>query len=283
MISQPKRGNAVVAVIPAVLLTSVMAACTPGVQTTSGAAYLAQSQPTAGVPQPAVTRRIVDGKVVETGVQTFSTDELVRHAAAIEPILQLPARIGLARIDNGQLSTIPIAEQKLWQEMGMRHQALGSLTALDPFVASYAMQTILPTDRRALRRDAENLLTKIRVGAARQHLDVVLIYEIGSRGKSVEGMGPLRVLGAAPLSAEVIEREGVARAFLMDVRNGYPYGVASASVDLAGTERDFWDDGPRDRFAVEAKTRVAAALLPKIEAMLSGLTTQMQARLAKGQ
>lgn len=265
-----------------ILATALVASgCDIPTQYSSGAAYLAKSQPIPDRLQPRVQHTVVDGEVVASEVETVSTDTLVRHAASIEPLLQLPARIGLARIDKGKLTTIPRAEQSLWQEMGSRHRALGSLAGLDPFVTRYAMQTVLPSDRRALRRDASDLITAIRVGAARQHMDAVLIYEVGARQPGEQGLGRVHVLGDVPLPAQPIENEGIARAFLMDVRNGYPYGVASVSVSLEEIEQGFWDDSPRDRQGIEAKAKVTGALIPEIETMLGALTTQMRVRMAQ--
>jgi hypothetical protein len=262
----------------------LLGAC-EAVQTTSGADYLARYEPVKSQPQPVVqrtVRRMQSGtEVVEGRVQTVSTDDLVRNAAAIEPLLKLPARIGLARIENGALTAIPAAESQLWRELGERHAGLGSLATLDPFLAEYTVETVLPQDRRALRRDAFDLITAIRLGAARQHMDAVLIYEIGSRGhriEGVEGLSPIRVLGQAPLPAAPIEKEGVARAFLMDVRNGYPYGAASASVDLSPLERSFWDDRPEDEMGIEAKALIAQNLMPEVEKMVGALTGALLAR-----
>jgi hypothetical protein len=271
-------------VLPAFVLLALAAGCSQhAAQSTSGAAYLARSVQAPLTPQPITERRVVDGKLVETEIQTVSTDQLIRQAADIEPLLQLPARIGLARLENGALTTIPAGESAVWKRIAARHAGLGSFAAIDPFLAGYVVRTVVPQDTRTLRRDIGDVITKIRLGAARQHMDAVLIYEVGMRpnGRTiVAGLGPIRVLGAAPLPDRPIEAEGVARAFLMDVRNGYPYGVASASVDLGELDRPFWDDKPEDRHGIEAKARITTALAPEVEAMFGQLTRQMQARLA---
>jgi hypothetical protein len=255
------------------------------VQTSSGAEYLARYEPVETKPQPVVQRLAVRAgsgtEILETTVQTVSTDDLIRHAANIEPLLRLPARIGLARIEAGQLTAIPAGESALWMALAERHAALGGFAAIDPFLADYTLRTVLPQDQRARRRDASDIVTRIRLGAARQHMDAVLIYEVGSRQrrvKAIEGLAPIRVLGAAPLPAAPIEKEGVARAFLMDVRNGYPYGTASASIDLASLNRPFWSDKPKDTLGIEAKTRITGGLVTEVEKMVGGVLEAMAAR-----
>ena len=251
-------------------------ACTE-VQTTSGADYLAGYAPVESDAQPLTTRVVTQtrkgAEVVEYTTDTLSTDQLVRRAAAVEPLLKLPARIGLARIENGRLTTIPDGESMLWHDLAKRHARLASFTMIDPFLADYTLRTVLPQDKRTLRRDASSVITRIRLGAARQHADAVLIYEVGARRgiKGVDGLRPISVLGAAPLPAQPIKREGIARAFLMDVRNGYPYGTASASADLGALQNSFWTDKPKDPLAIEAKTSIVRALAPNVEAMMERL------------
>ena len=263
----------------AIVAATLLTACTASdIQTTSGAEYLAQYAPVETQEQAVVQRSVRrigdDAALVEERVQTLSADKLVRQAAAIEPLLKLPARIGLARIDGGRLTTIPAGENALWLSLAQRHHALGSFVAIDPFVAQYTVRAILPQDRRAHRRDAYDLITQIRLGAARQHADAVLIYEVGTRErrvKGIKGLFPIHALGAAPLPAAPIEKEGVARAFLMDVRNGYPYGTASSSVDLAGLEQSIWGQGPNDAQGIEAKIRITRGLVSEAEKMLGGV------------
>lgn len=260
-------------------LTAVTACGHHGTQVTSGKQYLSQYQPVAESTDKVIKSSYQNGEIVETEVATLSTNELVRRAANIEPLLKSPAHIGLVRIDAGRITTVPTAEQISWTVLANKYASLGHFTPLDPFLANYAVKTALPTDGSALRRDASDIITHIRIGAARQHMDAVLIYEVGGRGKPVEGLAPVRVLGNAPLPATPIEREGIARAFLMDVRNGYPYGTASASVDLKDTQRGFWDNAPKDRLGIEAKSRTTQALVPEVDRMLGQLT----ARLAQTQ
>ena len=175
-------------------------------QTSSGAEYLARYEPVETQPQPVVQRTVQHtvgrtgsgNEIVESTVQTVSTDDLIRHAAAIEPLLRLPARIGLARIEAGRLTAIPVGESALWMTLAERHAALGGFAAIDPFLADYTLRTVLPQDQRTLRRDASDIITRIRLGAARQHMDAVLIYEVGTRRvriDGIEGLAPIRVLG----------------------------------------------------------------------------------------
>jgi hypothetical protein len=83
------------------------------------------------------------------------------------------------------------------------------------------------------RTSLAEVVREVRLGAARQHLDAVLIYE--TFGRSEETSNPLAVAKLALigffLPTEDVEAEGFAQAVLVDVRNGYTYGTASASSE----------------------------------------------------
>jgi hypothetical protein len=81
---------------------------------------------------------------------------------------------------------------------------------------------------------AQNLIETIRLAAARQHLDAVLIYEVDATADSKNN--PLSIadwtlIGAFVLPSQNVKAQGVAQAMLIDVRNGYPYGTIQAKAD----------------------------------------------------
>ncbi|MEM6661723.1 MAG: hypothetical protein AAF666_06055 [Pseudomonadota bacterium] len=259
--------------------------CAAHVQSTSGAEYLARStSPVAG--SEILTRRYTDRDGAERveEIEIPSTDQLVRKAASIEPTLTLPARIGLARIEHGQLTAIPPHEGAIWSQLAGQHRSLGVLVPVDPFLANYTVRSILPQDRQQLRSDSGDLLTKIRLGAARQHMDAVLIYEVGTanaRGKGPGGLGHVQVLGGLPSNSAVNTDLGIGRALLLDVRNGYPYGVATAHADLGNIETSFWDE-EADLVAYSAATeRLVTVLEVEVSKIFAGVTQAAAIRVAQ--
>ena len=246
----------------------LLGACGPTVQNTSGKAYLARTKsPPAATETISKTRTTRDGKTITEKIEILSTDALVRKAANVEPILRLPARIGLARIDTGRLSVIPDHEARIWQDVVQRFPGLGEAVPIDPFLAEYTTETVLPQDQRRLRTDARNIITKIRLGAARQHVDAVLIYEVGSigGGTKIPGLTMAGVLGRQVWRSPKPGHDGVARAILLDVRNGYPYATIMATADLDGAKPDFWvDDGDEKAYA-EATRRIVQQLSVEVD------------------
>jgi hypothetical protein len=135
-----------------------LTACSSTVQTTSGADYLRR----ASVASPATAVRA-------------SLDAQVREIASVGPQLFFPARIGLARIENGVLTTPPAEEAQLWAEL---QEQLGATAGEFVPVSPLIVAMVRPAD--AQNEKAALLVADIRRGAARQHLDYVLIYEIAS-------------------------------------------------------------------------------------------------------
>ena len=247
-----------------------LTACSVRTQTTSGADYLARYEASTAKTK-ATGQAKLNGKARRI-------DPEIRKAAAVEPVLQFPARIGLARIAKGRLTAIPASEAAIWQKMAQRHTALGSFDVVDPLVAHATAEALGHSTHDP---DVGAIVRLIRVGAARQHLDAVLIYEVGARG-GAESNGlafmDLTVIGGAILPTRSIEVEGVAKALLMDVRNGYPYGSASTSIDLSSLSPAWGSDARAAELRREALGRVTASLAPKIEEMFRELTIKMAAR-----
>lgn len=241
----------------ALITLFLIAACGHQVQTTSGRDYLART--------PVSTKALTD------------LDREVRKVAAVEPILTFPARIGLARIANGRLSTIPAAEADLWLDFVDRHSSYGAFVPLDPLIAAFSSEDADASQRHALVR-------QIRLGAARQHLDAVLIYEIGARSSNEYtplGFAELTIIGASLLPTRQIGAFGMARALLLDVRNGYPYATAEAQDDVSELALGW---GSRQRAADlrdAVSTAVIRKLLPEVEAAFAKVAQNQARHLAQ--
>tara|TARA_R110000868_G_scaffold101365_2_gene279147 strand:- start:16990 stop:17781 length:792 start_codon:yes stop_codon:yes gene_type:complete len=204
--------------IPAAILLS---ACTSSVQTTSGAAYLAG----------------YDGSYEVSGsAGPSATDADVRRIAAIEPNLKFPARIGIARVQNGALGVVPEDEGVIWQDLAEDLGPLyGEFVPVSPLIA--AMVSEKPA---AGSNAASRVIADIRRGAARQHLDYVLVYEVSStksNSASALSVADLTVIGMFVLPGRNIEAEATASGLVIDVRNGYPYATMTAFADKKGLSR----------------------------------------------
>ena len=86
----------------------------------------------------------------------------------------------------------------------------------------------------------QDVIANIRRGAARQHIDYVLVYEVGSskQGKAnAISLADLSIVGMFVLPSRSIEVEASASGILLDVRNGYPYATLTAHAEKNGLSR----------------------------------------------
>lgn len=189
-----------------------LAACSHTTQYTSGQDYLKR----------------YDKSIASTAVHSGSIDADIRNIAAIEPDLQFPARIGLARIERGRLITIPQDESESWTKLYNRlGPSFGEFVPVSPLIAAMVSAPHTPNDRAQIVND-------IRRGSARQHLDYVLIYEVSDtsdKSRNALQLADLSILGLFVLPSRNMKVDSTATAMLIDVRNGYPYGTATAFAE----------------------------------------------------
>jgi len=253
-------------VLIVIVSAGILAACST-VQTTSGRTYLSKyNTPKGGT------------------VSKF--DARIRKAANVEPTLRFPARIGLARIEKGQLTSVPQAEAAAWlamaKKLGPRY---GELVAISPLVAALAVGDTgrrLPRNRgyQIKRWNSFPLIQRIRLGAARQHVDVVLIYEAIGRSRQTAtalSLADLSIIGAFIVPSREVKARGYASALLVDVRNGYPYGTEQAMVSSSRLTPTIGRDERSYVLGQDAKTAAVIKLTGEVGKMMGKLYAQLAA------
>lgn len=205
-------------------------------------------------------------------------DQEVLEVADVEPRLTFPARIGLVRIHNGQMTNPTAQEVEAWGKAAARlGEDFGEFVPVSALVAG--MVHTLPKDTSQWSAASANqLIRKIRLGAARQHLDVVLVYELFSKNKEVTlptSVANWSIIGMYTIGSEKVTTVGHANAMLLDVRNGYPYGTASTSVEESDV---FTLVGKYDKtrnLADRNRTAAAMKLIPEVEQMMRDLRYEL--------
>jgi hypothetical protein len=254
----------------AVLALGALAACGPTIQTTSGAAYIGNYTPP-----------------TQDKAAKFSTK--IREAALVEPTLEFPARIGLARVEGGRLTAIPPKEADAWlkttKNLGAR---FGEFVPISPLVAALAAGDVgHPKPKRRYYRqpaDLDNLIQRIRIGAARQHVDAVLIYEvIGKKRQSgtALNLADLTIIGAYLFPSRAIKAQGFASAVLVDVRNGYPYGTAQATTKNGGLAPPVWSNEGAILLEQRSKEEAVKLLAGDVEKMMERLYVELPGQRAR--
>ncbi len=228
------------------IAAALLAGCSYTTQTTSGADYVAASP--AGI------------------------DPEIARAAAVEPALRLPARIGVAKIMNGGLALPGAEEAILLSGVAERQSGLGSFIPISPIVLEMATGS----DAESWHRNSSETVRNIRIAAARQHLDLVLIYEIGTsarEGDTPFAIADVTLIAGAFLPTRTVRVAGTGVAMLIDVRTGYPYGTAQVREDLSGLARSFGTQRRSEALQERASLKVVRTLVPEVEKMLAELAS----------
>ncbi len=266
-VSTPRPCRLVPHLVPALALIAgvLFAGCDNTTQTTSGQAYLDRYPTTMGAAgaTPGDPRANPDAPEI---------DRLVAEVAAIEPQLRFPARIGLARIERGRLIDVPPVEGETWLDLREKLGAgFGAFVPLNLVVTEMAYSGAgSPASGQATLTET---MARIRLGAARQHLDAVLVYEIAvatdvrSTGWSLVDW---TIVGAYARTRRA-HAEACATALLIDVRNGYPYGTATAAADDERAAAAFGSGELRAHQRLSVTERAMTSLAPEVETMFQTL------------
>ena len=203
-------------------------------------------------------------------------DREVLEVANVEPTLRFPARIGLAKVYNGKMVNLVPEEVDRWN-VAKEHlgDSFGDFIPVSVLVAESVYQNRNPRNPNAR---ASELLRKVRLGAARQHLDAVLIYEVFSETKGTSlatSVADWTIIGAYVIPSEEIETTGYASALLIDVRSGYPYGTASASITEKDLSTTFSSYDKRRNMEDANQVASALKLIPEVEKMFLELIKEL--------
>jgi hypothetical protein len=245
------------------MLVTSLTGCNSNVQTTSGESYLSQYK----------NVLIQDSGRTATSTEIKSIDQRVREAAAVEPILKFPARIGLARVSKNGLSNVPAEEAEAWNIIREKLGAeFGEFIPINPLVA----KMVAGNDR------TENVIDTIRLAAARQHLDAVLVYEVfskESKSDNILKVANLSIVGGYVMPSEHHEVEGFADALLIDVVQGYPYGTIQTTVEKESRESSSWGWGSsydeQQKFSDAIKTKAVKQLSDETYDLFIKLRTEL--------
>ncbi len=243
-----------------VLLSICLLTACSTTQTTSGKEYLARHT-------ESVANNTFDSK---------SFQDALRQAVSVEPTLRFPARIGIAKVTNGKLTNLSGDDVQIWDKLRQNlGPKLGELVPVNPLVAQTVSSTVAA--------DNANELNKIRLGAARQHLDAVIIYETYSkadtRGNLISFIADVSLIGAFIVPANQVKAEGFASATLIDVMQAYPYGSVDTIVekgDMLSTT--IHNDDNKLALSDTVQRRATEKLVTEVEDMLQKLMATLSAK-----
>ena len=202
-----------------------------------------------------------------------STDKEVKLVAEIEPSLRFPARIGLVKIYNGKITNLSPEEVESWtkvkEEMG---EKFGDFIPVSSMIA----EMVYSSQNRNTKRHGNpvEIFRKVRLGAARQHLDYVLVYEVLSSTKTTKlasSIANWTIIGGYLIPSRQIKTTGHANALLLDVRTGYPYGTATATLNANEISAWFNNRDKARNLADKNQISTVIKLIPEVQQMMKKL------------
>lgn len=226
------------------------------VQTSSGADYMQRH-----------------GQDIQNSADDAAFKAKLMEAINVEPTLKFPARLGIARIENGKLVNVPSEEMAAWEKA---QQSLGSAYGEFVPVRPLIAQMVTAGDKTEY-----DITQKIRLGAARQHLDAVLLYEVYAnerRDDNLLMLGNITIIGAYILPSVAAESQSFASALLIDVASGYPYGSTEATVKKSETLTVANSDDEVRDLSKAAKTAAVEKLSDNTAAMVRELKQKLESR-----
>ncbi len=236
--------------------------CTSNVQYSSGKDYLS---------------KYPSQQNIESGTDL---DGLVAKAASVEPNLKFPAKIGLVRVHNAQISAIPQNESDAWIELSKKlGDKFGEFIPVSPLIAEMASSAV--GFKPAERKNLQDIIAKIRIGAARQHLDVVVIYEVFGTADSESNIFSIldwTIIGGFISPGRDVKAVGYAQALLLDVRNGYPYGTASATATEEAMTAAINSYSKQREMSYIAANVAALKIVPEVDDMFQKLLIELVAK-----
>lgn len=251
---------------PLVLVCSALLAhlLAPG----PAAADLRRPVPSAGTPK------------TETATLLRDLDQRAAAAAAACPHLTFPARIGVARIEGGAVTSIPADEWTAWRALRDQMQAtLGELRPVSPIVA----QSLTTAPVSSTPHDA---ITNLRLAAAREQLDAILLYEISATQvlKGTElALLDATIIGAWWFPTHKSHAAAHASATLIDVRSGLAYGSAIGNASDVSSATRLGSGERIHRQRAGATRRAVEALAPEVGRMLTQLVQSPPRHYAPGE
>lgn len=253
------------------LLLAQLPACTPiQIQNTSGKDYLARA-----------ADRLSDQEANAKSEEKLR--DVLRQVAAVEPALSLPARFGLARIDHrrrgGDLSIIPEGEYLIWQALaGKLDSGTGTFVTVSPLVAKLTSRAVndvaASADGNERLDDTLSAIDRVRIAAARQHIDYVLVYQVNSShetNRNAFAVTDLTILGGAIFPSREVDADATAQALLLDVMNGYPYAVIEGRAKEKAWSPWWYADHNAKLAANTAENRAVGDLVANVGEMILGV------------
>jgi len=158
-------------------------------------------------------------------------------------------------------------------------EKIGKIIPLSLLMAKFSPSRVALAPSANRFDSAENIERAICLGAARQNLDAVMIYEVYGKNKSSKNalsIANLSIIGAYILPTQRLNAVGHASAVLIDTRNGYPYLTASKTITEDTLSTLIQKNNQGDHLKQTVKTLVVQSLVEELFPAISQLKSDLE-------
>ena len=196
--------------------------------------------------------------------QKNATEGGVAEAMAKKPLASFPAAVAVVRVQSPGYKSYTAQGWGSGQYSIITTRDVEAQTDMDKLTQLPMLRGLAPLNRLVLPEQLQSD-HELRVGAAKLHADMLLIYTLDTTFSDVSRATPLSVvtLGIGPTKRMRIMC--TASAALMDTRSGYVYGLAEATKEHEELQNAWKTDDEIDRTRRDVEGKAFAALVGDVQ------------------
>jgi len=196
--------------------------------------------------------------------QNNATEGGVADAMAKKPLASFPAAVAIVRVQSPGYRSYTAQGWGTGQYSIITTRDVEAQTDMDKLQQLPMIRGLAPLNRLVLPEQLQSD-HELRVGAAKLHADMLLIYTLDTTFSDVSRATPLSVvtLGIGPTKRMRIMC--TASAALMDTRSGYVYGLAEATKEHEELQNAWKTDDEIDRTRRDVEGKAFTALVSDVQ------------------
>jgi hypothetical protein len=196
--------------------------------------------------------------------QKKATDGGIAEAMAKRPLASFPAAVAIVRVQSPGYRSYTAQGWGTGQYSIITTRDVEAQADVDKLGQLPMLRGLAPLNRLVLSDQLQSD-HELRVGAAKLHADMLLIYTLDTTFSDVSHASPLTIvtLGIGPTKRMRVMC--TASAALMDTRSGYVYGLAEATKDHEELQNAWKTDDEIDQARRDVEGRAFAALVGDLQ------------------
>jgi hypothetical protein len=215
--------------------------------------------------------------------QKNATETGVAEAMAKKPLASFPAAVAVVRVQSPGYKSYTAQGWGTGEYSIITTRDVEAQADVDKLGQLPMLRGLAPLNRLVLPQQLETD-RELRIGAAKLHADMLLIYTLDTTFADVSRATPLSVITLGIGPTKRMRVMCTASAALMDTRSGFVYGLAEASKDHEELQNAWKTDDEIDRTRRDVEGQAFAALVGDLQKTWDGVVKEyaVPARVSSG-